>query len=113
MLTTKNVIIHEGRLSGIVDVDMVWFGDPLFPVGLTRMALLNLDYNPDYIGYWCEHLHLGGIQRQILTAYTALFCVNFMSEIGQKFNREDPITADPAQVEKFYSLLDKLLAEPI
>ncbi len=111
--TTKNVIIHEGRLSGIVDVDMVCFGDPLFTVGLTRMALLNLDYNPDYIGYWSEHLHLGEMQRQILTAYTALFCVNFMSEIGQKFNREDPITADPAQVEKFYSLLDKLLAEPI
>lgn len=27
--TTKNVIISEGRLSGIVDIDVICFGDPL------------------------------------------------------------------------------------
>jgi hypothetical protein len=40
--TTKNVIVHEGRLAGIVDVDALCFGDPLFTVGLTRASLLEL-----------------------------------------------------------------------
>src|SRR6202008_257200 len=38
-ITTKNVIVHEGRLSGIVDVDDVCFGDPLLLIALIRMAL--------------------------------------------------------------------------
>src|SRR5262249_24774575 len=40
-LTTKNVLIHQGRLSGVVDTDCVCFGDPLFTVALTWMALLS------------------------------------------------------------------------
>ena len=28
-LTTKNVLVDGGRLSGVVDVDVVCFGDPL------------------------------------------------------------------------------------
>jgi aminoglycoside phosphotransferase (APT) family kinase protein len=108
--TTKNVIIYQGRLSGIVDVDMVCFGDPLFVVALTRMSLIARDYSLDYIEFWCEQLNLSERQRQILNFYTALFCVNFMSEIGHKHNREDPLAADKAQVARLYYLLDELLA---
>lgn len=109
--TTKNVIIDRGKLSGIVDVDMVCFGDPLFTVALTRMALLSLDYDLDYIEYWCNHLNLSALQRQVLSGYTALFCVSFMGEIGQKFNRDEPIPAESSKIERFYSILDRLLAE--
>ncbi len=35
--TTKNVIVDQGKLSGVVDVDQVCFGDPLQVVGLTQM----------------------------------------------------------------------------
>lgn len=108
--TTKNVMINEGKLSGIVDVDMVCFGDPLFVVALTNMALLSRDYATDYIEFWCDELDLSKTQRQVLNAYTALFCVNFMGEIGQRFNRDEPIPADPAQVELFQGILDKLLS---
>jgi hypothetical protein len=34
-LTTKNVIVAEGVLRGVVDFDVVCYGDPLFQVGLT------------------------------------------------------------------------------
>jgi aminoglycoside phosphotransferase (APT) family kinase protein len=108
--TTKNVMIHQGKLSGIVDVDLVCFGDPLFVVALTRMSLIARDYSLDYIEFWCEQLNLSERQRQILNFYTALFCVNFMSEIGHKHNREDPLAADKAQVARLYYLLNELLA---
>ena len=44
--TTKNVIVHEGRLSGIVDVDCGCYGDGLMTPALTRMSLLNKGYKP-------------------------------------------------------------------
>ncbi|HEV8193319.1 MAG TPA: aminoglycoside phosphotransferase family protein, partial [Ktedonobacterales bacterium] len=46
-LTTKNVLVHNGRLSGIVDTDYVCFGDPLFTVALTWMALLSQGVETD------------------------------------------------------------------
>ena len=49
--TTKNVLIHNGALSGIVDTDYVCFGDALFTVALTRMALLAHRHDTDYIDY--------------------------------------------------------------
>lgn len=34
----RNVLIHEGKISGIVDVDDLCFGDPLFVIGLTHLT---------------------------------------------------------------------------
>lgn len=50
--TTKNVIIQDGRLTGIVDVDCVCFGDPVRTPALTRMALLAQGHEADYVEYW-------------------------------------------------------------
>jgi len=38
-LTTKNVLIENGELSGIIDVDFVCYGDPLLGVGATMAAV--------------------------------------------------------------------------
>lgn len=107
--TTKNVIVYRGHLSGIVDVDVVCFGDPLFVVALTHMALLSRGYTTDYIKFWCNELDLDAMQRRVLNLYTAVFCVNFMGEVGQKFNRDTPIPTDPAQVALYHKILDQLL----
>src|SRR6185437_13594070 len=72
-LTTKNVLVYQGRLSGVVDTDCVCFGDPLFTVALTWMALLSQRLETDYIDYWREHLELTGKQEQTLRLYTAVF----------------------------------------
>ena len=93
--TTKNVIVHQGRLSGILDVDWVCFGDPLFTVALTRTALLSMGESLDYTDYWCELLELTPEQHEIIRFYTALFCVDFMSELGQRFNQA-PVPPLPA-----------------
>lgn len=86
--TTKNVIISDGALSGIVDTDQVCFGDPLFTVGLTHMALLSLGTDTDYIDYWLEAIEATTEQRAIMHAYTLVFCLGFMSELGQVFNKQ-------------------------
>lgn len=108
--TTKNVLVHEGRLSGIVDVDVVCYGDPLWTVALTRMALLSDDHDLDYLWAWCELADIGQDQRAVLDFYTAVFCVDFMSEVGQTFNRETAVAADPVWVNRLEGIYSHLTA---
>ena len=86
--TTKNVIVADGVLSGIVDTDQVCFGDPLFTIGLTKMALLSAGHDTEYIEYWLAAIDADAEARRVVDVYTLVFCVNFMSELGQTFNRE-------------------------
>ena len=105
-VTTKNVLVHAGRLSGIVDVDWVCYGDALFTVALTRTAILSAGAHPDYTDHWCDVLALTEEEREVVRFYTALFCVDFMSEYGQKFNRDvRPVN------QKRLSLLERMLRE--
>jgi hypothetical protein len=106
--TTKNVIVHEGCLTGIVDVDWVCYGDPLLTIGLTRTALLSAGLGVEYTDAWCALLDLSPEQHAAVRFYTALFCVDFLSEIGQRFNR-DPASPDAGRTE----LLTEILAEQL
>jgi len=86
-VTTKNVLVHAGRFSGIVDVDWLCFGDSLFAVALTRTALLSAGANLEYTDHWCDVLGLTSEERGVVRFYTAVFCVDFMSEFGQRFSQ--------------------------
>lgn len=109
--TTKNVIVHHGRVSGIVDVDVVCFGDPLFALALTRTALLNDGQIPDYVDYWCDLLDLTAEQRGVLQFYTTLFCVVLLSEFGHRFNRKRALPLDAVRLSRLTAALDAHLAE--
>jgi aminoglycoside phosphotransferase (APT) family kinase protein len=108
--TTKNVII-DASLSGIVDVDVVCFGDPLFTLALTRTALLNAVENPDYVTHWCDCLESTDEQRAALSLYTAVFCLDFMGEVGERFNRTDTITVDAEGALRLLGMLEGALSE--
>jgi len=110
-ITTKNVIVDEGKLSGIVDVDWMCFGDSLQTVALTKMALLIEDCETDYVEFLCDALKLDAVRKKILDLYTAMTCVDFMSEIGQTFNKDEPIKADALKIKRFSEILDDLLAK--
>jgi hypothetical protein len=86
--TTKNVLVHQGQLSGIVDVDEVCFGDPLLTPALTKMALLAGRCDTDYVDAWLELIGANDETRAVVNFYTAVFCVDFLSEQGHAFNRE-------------------------
>ena len=108
-MTTKNVIVNNGKLSGIVDVDWICFGDNLFTAALTRMSLLSTNDDLDYIEFWCDAMNLNAQRKKVLDFYTALFCVDFMSEIGHAFNKEKPLQIDEERFARFHSILDNLL----
>jgi hypothetical protein len=101
-ITTKNVIVHRGSLSGIVDVDEICFGDPLFTIGQTRAILLKSSLEADYTDHWCDALNLTPEERSVVAFYAAVFCVVFMSEFGHRFNREvtQPDETELAHLER-------------
>jgi aminoglycoside phosphotransferase (APT) family kinase protein len=96
--TTKNVIVEQGTLSGIVDTDEVCFGDPLFTLGLTNMALLSLGVDTDYVGYWLDAIGASRQQRTIVGVYSLVFCLNFMSELGQVLSQAVEYRESHAQI---------------
>ena len=109
--TTKNVILHEGALTGIVDTDNVCFGDRLDVLALTYMALLSDRAETDYVDYWAEAWGLVAEQMRIMHLYTAMHCVYFMGEMGQKFNKDAPEPVDMERVEYLVQVLDELLGK--
>ena len=107
--TTKNVLINEGRLSGIVDVDYVCFGDPLFTVALTRMALVSMGADLEYTDAWCAALALDAHQRAALTLYTCVFCVDFLSEVGHIGNQNTATATDDQRITQLRTVFERLM----
>jgi len=74
----RNVIIHHGKISGIVDVDDICFGDPLFVLALTYVALENEGHDTLYTDYWAEVLQLDKNAQLRLAFYRLFYAVVFM-----------------------------------
>jgi len=109
-ITTKNVLIHEGRLDGIVDIDEICYGDPLLTVGLTKMALLAMRADTRYIDYWLDEMQVNDVQMQAVTFYTLLFCIDFMGEQGMKFANDNVVEINQEKVELLSSIYSELLS---
>jgi len=84
-ISTKNLLIQDGKLSGIIDVDWMGIGDDLTFIALTYVALLNMDCETDYIEYLLEERGCSEIERKAFLFYSLLFCVDFMGERGTSF----------------------------
>jgi aminoglycoside phosphotransferase (APT) family kinase protein len=111
--TTKNVLVSKGKLNGIIDLDWVCFGDPVYAIALTRMSLLASGCDLLYIDYWVEAARLNGSQKRALSLYTLIFCVDFMSEKGMKFNRDAIEQTSDEETAKYQNLFEVLYREVV
>ena len=84
-ITTKNLLIQDGHVSGIIDVDWIEYGDPLTFVALTHVSLLNMNCDTDYVDYLLHGLHITPTQYRAFLFYSLLYCVDFMGERGMTF----------------------------
>ena len=78
----RNVLVYNGKISGIVDVDDICFGDPLFVLALTRVALQQEGLDTLYTDYWAEALHLARKHNSALHSISffipSSLCVNML-----------------------------------
>ena len=110
-ITTKNVLIHNGKLSGIVDVDYICYGDALKVVGLANMALLATQADTVYIDYWLSEIGADETQRKAVTLYTLLTCIDFMSEQGMQFDNGNSVSVNRERTELLNAVFNKLMKE--
>lgn len=84
-ISTKNLLIYEGKVSGIIDIDWLGFGDMLTFIALTKVALLNMDLDTRYIDYLLDEIHPNTITYKTFIFYCMVFCVDFVGERGMQF----------------------------
>ena len=69
-ISNKNLIIYNGEISGIIDLDWMGFGDLLYFIGYNNMALLDMEVDTKYVDYMIQELKLNEFQKEIVLFYT-------------------------------------------
>lgn len=106
-ISSKNLLIQDGEISGIIDVDWMGVGDRLTYVALTNMALLDMECDTDYVEYILKEMQLNTEQKKAFHFYTLLYCVDFMGERGTEFNGKR-VAVSPRIIEKLNRIYDRL-----
>ena len=107
--TERNVLVHNGKITGIVDVDEICFGDPLFVIALTSTCLELEDLDTLYTDYWAEALHLDKPAQARLDFYRLFYAIAFMRKHSMQTANSKMVMFD---IEKllniFYRALKRL-----
>ena len=109
-ISTKNLLIHNGRISGIIDIDWMGIGDQLTFVAMTNVALLNMDCDTDYVNYILEEMQVNETEKQAFLFYSLLYCVDFMGERGMQF-MDKKIEVNDAVISRLNGIYERLWSE--
>ncbi len=109
-ISTKNLLIYEGKVSGIIDIDWMGFGDILTFVAMTKVALLNMDLDTKYIDYLLDEIHPSTIEYKAFVFYCLMFCVDFMGERGMQF-LDKTIPVNERIIKRLNDIFDILMEE--
>lgn len=78
----RNVLVRDGKITGIVDIDDICFGDPLLVIALTSTCFELEGYDTHYTDYWADALHLDKAAQDRLNFYKLFYAVAFMRKHG-------------------------------
>ncbi len=84
-ISTKNLLIHNGQVSGVIDIDWMGEGDNLTFIAMTYIALKNMECETDYVDYLLEERGCTDAEKRAFLFYSLMFCVDFMGERGMQF----------------------------
>lgn len=109
-ISTKNLLIHEGNVSGVIDIDWMGEGDNLTFIAMTYIALRNMDCETDYIDYLLEARGCTDFERKAFLFYSLMFCVDFMGERGMQFG-DKKIEVNEQVIHRLNRIYDELWEE--
>lgn len=98
----RNVLVHNGKITGIVDVDELCFGDPLFVIALTSAALELEGLDTVYTDYWEEMLHLDMKAQQRLAFYRLFYAAAFMRKHSIQTANNKKVMFNTERLENIY-----------
>jgi hypothetical protein len=98
----RNVLVHHGKITGIVDVDELCFGDPLFVIALTSASLELEGLDTIYTDYWAALLHLDQKAKQRLAFYKLFYSVAFMRKHSVQTANSKTVMFDTELLNNIY-----------
>lgn len=110
-MSSKNVMIHDGRFVGLVDLDLVAHGDPLEGVGRIEASWYGTRHGRVYADAVMAALALNAEERRIVSVYAVLNRVSWLSEQGVKFNDNTSSAVDWDAVRRDEAIIDAMLDE--
>lgn len=109
-ISTKNLLIQNGRISGIIDIDWMGIGDKLTFVALTNMALLHMECDTDYVDFILEEMQVNETEKQAFLFCSLLYCVDFMGERGMQF-MDKKIEVNDGVISRLNGIYERLWSE--
>lgn len=109
-ISTKNLLIYEGAVSGVIDIDWIGVGDILTFVALTKVALLNMNLDTRYIDHLLDEIHPSEIEYKAFVFYCLLYCVDFMGERGIQF-LDKKIPVNGSIIKRLNDIFDIFMEE--
>ena len=110
-ISSKNVMVHEGRFAGLVDLDSLAQGDPLEAIGRIKASWYGTHYGTVYANAVMDSLGLPEPQRKIVTMYALLNRTFWTLENGVQFNQNASRSVDREREAKDKKIVAELLAE--
>ncbi len=110
-ISSKNVIIHEGKFAGLIDLDTVIYGDPLEAVGAIKTCWYGTHHGEVYTNAVEQELGLNEEQKNIVTVYALFNRILWLSEKGVKFNENTSTDIDEEAVKNDREVIKQLFLE--
>lgn len=110
-ICAKNVMVYEGRFSGLVDLDAMAQGDPLEAIGRIKASWYGTHHGMVYTDAVMDALKLTGEQRKIVTMYAVLNRAFWTLENGVRFNQNTSGRVDHARLREDKAAVRALYAE--
>jgi aminoglycoside phosphotransferase (APT) family kinase protein len=110
-MSSKNVMVDNGRFSGLVDLDTVAHGDPLEGIGRIEASWYGTAHGRCYADAVMDALGLARSERRIVRVYGVLNRISWLSEHGIRFNGNTTADIDRDAVERDRALVDAMLAD--
>jgi aminoglycoside phosphotransferase (APT) family kinase protein len=110
-ISSKNVMIHDGKFAGLIDLDTVIYGDPLEAVGAIKTCWYGTHHGEVYTNAVERELGLNEEQKNIVTVYALFNRILWLSEKGVKFNENTSTDIDEEAVKSDRESIDKLFLE--
>ena len=108
-MSSKNLMVHEGRFVGLVDLDTVAHGDPLEGVGRIEASWYGTAHGRFYADAVMAALSLRPQQRRMVRFYAVLNRIFWLSEQGVKFNANTSSIIDWDAARRDMAIIDAML----
>jgi aminoglycoside phosphotransferase (APT) family kinase protein len=107
----KNVMIHEGRFNGLVDLDALAQGDYLEAIGRIKASWYGTHHGNVYTEALMNEEGLNYEQRKIVTMYALLNRLFWACENGVQFNSNTSPEVNREKAKKDKEVIDMILTE--